>query len=742
MISVGRWPTAVLHARREPLEMHARAPVLRTTRMARPRRISILLFLALLISMVWVSCGRERPGSGGTEATGSGPVILISIDTLRADHLPVYGATGVETPHIDALARDSIVFENAYAHVPLTLPSHVTMLTGLLPAEAGVRSNLGYRFDAAAHPTIPMLLKANGYATGAAVSAYVLRGATGLGAAFDHYDDRMDRSSTHAALGDVQRSGRATVAAALQWIRSRGDRPFFFMLHLFEPHAPYSPPEPFRSRYAANPYDGEIAASDADVGELIGALRASGIYDRATIILVSDHGEGLGDHGEAQHGIFLYREAIHVPLILKLPGGEMSGKRAGTPVQLADILPTVAEIAGFAVPPSAKGRSLVAIAKGDVPAGRRILSETMYPRIHLGWSDLVSLIDATHHYIDAPRPELYDLERDPRETRNVLADNRRVYASMRAEVLTHDRSLTAPVNVDPEEAAKLAALGYLGSSSTAAAGSKLPDPKDGIQDLERIDATSRLTAQGKYREAVAVLREVLARNESYADAWTRLAKTLEDMGRPEEALEAYKKTMEVAPMLAPGTALSMAEVYLRTGRFDDSIRHAELALGVHPATARMAIAQAHLAKRDLDAAERESSALLNDPERRNDATVLLAQVRIAARRLSEALQLLDEVERQTSGTGETVPPNYWFARGDAVARLNRLPEAEQAFEEELRIYPKNREAYVRLAVLQLLAGRDAEAQRTFDRMIRANPEPSSRVLVEDTLRTLRKGGGA
>ena len=717
--------------------MLASARLLRITRMA-PRSGRISSFLAFaLIPVIAASCGRERAVTGG--GTGAGPVIVISIDTLRADHLPLYGATGVETPHLDALAKDSIVFDNAYSHVPLTLPSHVTMLTGLLPADAGVRNNLGYRFDSAAHPTIPTLLKGKGYATGASVSAYVLRGATGLASAFDQYDDRMDRASDDAAMGEVQRSGKATVASAVRWIQSQGEQPFFFMLHLFEPHAPYAPPEPFRSRYAANPYDGEIAASDADVGQFVDALKSSGVYDRATIILLSDHGEGLGDHGEAQHGIFLYREAIHVPLIVKLPGNDMSGKRVGAPVQLTDILPTVAEIAGFDVPPAAKGRSLVAIAKDGAPADRRIFSETMYPRIHLGWSDLASLVDATHHYIDAPRPELYDLAKDPRESQNVLADNRRVYASMRTEMQAHDRTLAPPAKVDPEEAAKLAALGYLGSSSNVAAGAKLPDPKDGIRDLERTAQASALIEQGKDAEGVDILREVLARNASNADAWTILAKTLDAMGRPEEALEAYKKTMDVAPMLVPGTALSMAEIHLRSGRFDDSIRHAELALQAHPSAARMAIAQAYLAKKDFASAEREAASLLNDAGKQNEATVLLAQIRIAARRLPEALTLLDEVRQRTASSGETVPPNYWFARGDAVARLNRIPEAEQAFAEETRLYPRNREAYVRLAVLQTLSGREPEARETFERMMRANPEASSRAIIEDTFRTLRAG---
>lgn len=699
---------------------------------SRPRFVSFLLVCSLAFAS---SCGRERAVGIGGEA---GPVIIISIDTLRADHLPIYGAAGPETPNIDALARDSIVFENAYSHVPLTFPSHVTILSGLLPLDAGVRNNLGYRFDSAAHPTVPTLLKAKGYATGAAVSAYVLRGATGLAAAFDDYDDQMDRSSEGGAMGEVQRSGEQTVAIAIRWINTKRDKPFFYLLHLFEPHAPYAPPEPFKSRYAARLYDGEIAATDAYLGKFFETLKSDGTYDRATIILLSDHGEGLGDHGEAQHGIFLYREALHVPLLLKLPKGELKGKRVKSPVQLTDVLPTVAAIAGFEVPEKAQGFSLVEIARGKAPAERRIFSETMYPRIHLGWSDLASLVDSRHHYIDAPRPELYDITADAGEKRNVLSENRRVYASMRTEVQTHDRTLHPPTNIDPEEAAKLAALGYLGSSSSAPASGEMPDPKDGISDLERTGHATVLVSQGKYAEAVAILREVLARNSSFADAWTLLARALDRLGRTEEAIEAYKKTIEVAPMLAPGTAMSMAELYIRIGRFDDSIRHAAIALSAHPAAARMVIAEAYLGKKDLASAERESQILMTDPGKGNDATVLLAQVRIAERRLPDAMALLDAVKGRTDAEGATVPPNYWFARGDVLAKLNKVPEAEQAFGEEMRLYPRNREAYVRLAVLQTLTGRDADARRTFDLMVRLNPETSSRALVEETFRTLRR----
>src|SRR5207237_4276075 len=303
-------------------------------------------------------------------------------------------------------AADGIVFENAYAHVPLTFPSHATIMTGRLPFENGVRSNIGYKLDVNAQPTLPRLLSQHGYATGAAVSAYVLRRDTGMGSLFDFYHDAMEVWES-ATLGALQRRGDETVHAALGWVDRVEKRPFFLFLHLFEPHTPYEPVEPFRSKYA-NPYDGEIATADAIVGRFFAELDRRGLYDRSMIVLCGDHGEGLGDHGEQEHGVLLYREVLHVPLIVKLPRQRLAGRRVSAPAQLVDILPTIAEVVGATVPAGLPGRSLIGLS-GD----RAIYSETMYPRLHLGWSQLRSLTDARDHYIESPAPELFDVVADP-----------------------------------------------------------------------------------------------------------------------------------------------------------------------------------------------------------------------------------------------------------------------------------------------------------------------------------------
>lgn len=691
-----------------------------------------------LLALLAAGCRKERPG-GGLLPSKRGPVIIISIDTLRADHLPLYGYNGVKTPNIDALAKDGIAFEEAWAHVPLTLPSHVAMLTGELPAENGVRNNLGYRFDAAAHATIPSLLKKEGYATGAAVSAYVLRGSTGLAAAFDSYDDVMD-SSEGASVVELQRSGTRTLAVSEKWIDANRKRPFFFMLHLYEPHAPYDPPEPFRSEYAGHEYDGEIAAADAVVGGFVSFLKEKNLYDDATIIFMSDHGEGLGDHGESQHGIFLYRESIRVPLVLKLPGSKKGGTRIATPVELIDIFPTVAQIVKADPPKKLAGRSLLAIAEGEKP-DRRIFSETMYPRIHLGLSDLASLVDATHHYIDAPRAELYDMRSDPQEKKNILADQRRVFAAMKRELGTHDRTLKAPSNISREEAAKLLALGYL-SAAAPSAGGELGDPKDHIADLEVATEAAKLADTGRAEEAIAILRGLVARNPKFADAWSHLGRACERAGRLEDSITAYRKAIDISPMLVPDIAISLAESYLSLGRVDDSIAHAKLGMAAHPGAAHAALAKAYLSKGDFAAAENEAQWLTNDPTRRIEGLVAMAQIRTAQKRLDDAWSLAESARAEVAARGGQPVPLLAFVRGDLLATRGQVAEAEQAFRDEMRLFPRDREAFVRLAALQTLQGRVADAERTFEQMLKASPDRSSYLMAADAFQTLGQPGVA
>ncbi|HJQ38451.1 MAG TPA: sulfatase-like hydrolase/transferase, partial [Thermoanaerobaculia bacterium] len=572
------------------------------------RRIAALLFL------VAAACHREESRTTFANA----PVILISIDTLRADHLPLYGYTKLATPNIDALRRDGILFENAYSHCPMTLPSHVSMLTGLLPTEHEVRNNLGYRFDAAKHPTIAQRLKEHGYATGAAVSSYVLRADTGLGAAFDFYDDAIPVSTSGAAASQHQRPGSATLAIARRWIGEHQSQPFFFFFHTYEPHAPYVPS-----------YDGEIETSDRLVGELIAFLKQSGVYDRALIILTSDHGEGLYEHGEDQHGILLYREVLHVPLIVKLPSSGRAGSNIKQPAALADLAPTVLHLLDV----EAKGLNLA----GDTIPPRRIYSETFYPRIHLGWSELRSLIDDRHHYIQSPRSELYDVVADPREKKDLAATERRVAASMRGDLAKFPQGIQELQSIDPEDAAKLEALGYLGSTKSANENAPLPNPRDMLPYLERIKAGFKLADERHYAEAVAQFRALLAQNPGLFDVWDKLGEVLLDMGEYDEAIRVYREAMSRAQRFSPEMALSLGEAYLKANQPAEAERHAQLAMKSIPAGAHALLARIALARRDYAAAEREASLAMSAQTPQPSMMLLVADIRRGRGDLAGAL---------------------------------------------------------------------------------------------------------
>lgn len=691
------------------------------------RRLLTLLPIALVLA-----CGREAARDTPAPASPGAPVIIISIDTLRADRLPAYGYRDVETPAIDALRRDAILYENAYSHCPMTLPSHVSLLTGLLPYQHEVRNNLGYTFDGGRFDSLPAMLKRAGYSTGAAVSAYVLRSDTGVGPLFDFYDDRVGGAS-NVAIGDVARDGNATVAVAEDWVASHASEPFFFFLHMFEPHWPYEAPEPFRSRFA-NAYDAEVAAADAVVGRFIARLKALGVYDRATIVLLSDHGEGLGDHGEGEHGVFLYREVMRVPLLVKLPKSERSGETIAHPVQLIDVAPTIASLTGARPNASLAGTSLLAAS----PQARRIYSETMLPRIHFGWSGLRSLVDARHHFIEAPRVELYDVARDPGERTNIAADERRVLAEMRQAISAHAAELTAPANVGPEEAAKLAALGYLGQTRAGGEGGALPDPKDRIAELEQLKAASELERRGQISAAIAQYESIVRSSPQFADAWFRLAVAQEKVGRLEEAVSSYRAGINAAPMLAQQMAAPVGSLHLRLGQLDEAAAHASLALKSQPGAAHHLLGRVALVRGDRAGAEREARLAMNDSLYRDAAAVLLALIAIDQGRPADALRMLDDAKKTARGP----VPDLESTRGDALARMERIAEAESAFRAEIAAFPNNREAYTRLAVLYAMLGRGTDAEQTLQRMFDANRSAATARLAAETWSVVENGSAA
>jgi arylsulfatase A-like enzyme/Tfp pilus assembly protein PilF len=703
--------------------------------------------LLLILSLAWALSGCHRGSDQDIGPFPQAPVVLISIDTLRSDHLPAYGYRGVETPALDAFARDAILFERAYSHTPLTLPSHLSMLTGRLPTEHGVRDNVGYSYDGDRFPSLAAVLHGAGYATGGAVSAYVLRPETGIRHGFDLYDAGIPVHFTDS-LGLSQRPGGQTADVALGWARTVKDRPFFLFLHLYEPHTPYAPPEPFASRYAGRPYDGEIATADSIVGRVLDELKRLGIYDRAAILLLSDHGEGLGDHGEQEHGIFLYREALQVPMLLKLPGGRLGGSRVARPAQIVDVFPTLLSLVGVPLPKEAAGafpgRSLLALrAAKPEAAPRDLYAETFYPRLHFGWSELTSLIRDRFHYVHAPEPELYDLAADPAERSNVLTRERRAYAALRPALQGMERELQAPSAVDAETARKLASLGYASGPARTGRGEALPDPKSRIGTLRDLDAAMRLFTAGRYAEAVPAFRRLLAATPKMADAWEDLAQSLQKLGRDGEALDAYEHAMDASGG-ASFVAVATGSLLLQMGRLDEAQGHAELGLKGSPAMANSLLAQIALARDRPEEAERAARAALASPGSRIAPLMTLAQVLQKQGKLAEALGCADQAAAEVArvgAAGERYAGLHWV-RGDLLARLGRNDEAEREFAQEVRDFPADTRAYSSLAVLYASEGRDPDAVGALRRMVEASGSPAAYAEAVKTLRVLGDPQGA
>lgn len=748
-------------------------------------RVAVAVGLALL-----TACS---PGAGDSASGPPPPVVLIFIDTLRADRLPAYGYDGVDTPALDALAADGVVFERAWSHYPLTLPSHASIFSGLLPPEHGVRDNVGYRLAADA-PHLARDLSAAGYATGAAVSSFVLRADSGLGDGFDLYDDEVPLRR-RTGLGGQQRGGDATLDVALPWLRGAAveyrdvGRPFFLFLHLYEPHSPYTPPSPFAGRYAS-PYDGEIAAADAVVGRLIDELRRLEVYESALVILLSDHGEGLGDHGEEEHGVLLYREALQVPLIVKLPnrptregeGRLAAGTRVAAPAMLADIYPTVMQVAGGsgagprggpsggevgrAFRRRAAGMAGAVGKAGAAPAGRSLLelareggeprsiyAETFYPRLHFGWSALSSLVEGDLHFIGGPRPELFDLAADPAENRNLIADRRRDYAAMRQLSDQLMTPLAPPGAEDAETRRRLTALGYLGG--TARPSGPLPDPRDRLPILAELEEGMRLAARDRFAEAARLLSRVTAAEPGMVDAWEALGRAHRGAGEPDRALAAYQRALSLAPE-APQLAIGAAAALLELERPVEAAEHARLAADELPVEAAEVLVRVSLERGDTVSAAALAAAAVEAAPEAPGAHLLVAEADAAAGRLAEALGMVEAASRlAASGADPGAGPasdrgadldghilGLERLRGHVLARLGRSTEAVAAFEREIERFPTEPRAYSELALLHALDGRPTAAVATLRRLVATAETPRSYLAASRTLRVLGDPAGA
>jgi arylsulfatase A-like enzyme/Tfp pilus assembly protein PilF len=490
-------------------------------------------------------------------------VILITIDTTRADRMGFLGSDRGLTPHLDAVAQQGIVFSRAYAHVPLTTPSHATILTGTYPQFNHV-SDLG---DPIAKdiPYLPEILHQRGYITAAFVASAVLdpqAAAPGFNRGFDTYDAGFhQQDSGENRYSSIERRADVVIDHATAWLAKHPKRPVFLWVHLYDPHDPYDPPEPYKTRYASNLYDGEIAYADAAVGRLLDQLRKRALYDNSVIAVMADHGEAFGEHGEREHGIFVYDETIHVPLLLKLPAQRNAGTRVEERAGLADVAPTVLNALGIPVPSSMQGSSLLtSIAHAPGAADRSIYSESEYGHIAYGWAILRSWRSGKYLYVQAPKRELYDQMSDPGALHNLASDAGAVADTLASQLEDfHQKTgsaVTAKAQIDPQAAENLRALGYVSSAGAAKEDKSKPaaDPKDHIELANLMHEGLIDIEEQRFPEAIAKLRKAVDQDPNTGMVYLELGNALLQGQQVQEAIPVLRKAIELMPDAAPAHA--------------------------------------------------------------------------------------------------------------------------------------------------------------------------------------------
>jgi choline-sulfatase len=558
--------------------------------------VPVVLITLGLIAAIQLSMGPSRSGPRPN-------IVLITLDTTRADHVGAYGDAMARTPVLDRLASEGVLFDRAVSVAPITLPAHVSLLTGRYPFAHGVRNNGNFRL-ADGVPTLATALHDHGYRTAAFVSAFVLDRRSGLSRGFDEYDDRFDAGGALMPDDEIERRGDRTGQLAENWVARQvgnpgADRPpFFVWLHLYDPHDPYTPPAPFAEQFRSHPYDGEIAFDDAVVGSFVERLKRLGVLSTTMVAVVGDHGESLNEHGEVTHAIFVYESVLRVPMIVWWPG-HLGPARVAPPVRGIDLAPTLLDLAGMPPLAGAQGQSLLPLARGGRHGPASAYSESYFPLFFMNWAPLRAIQDDRWKFIDGPAPELYDLATDPHEQSNLAAREPARAAVLRRaldSVSGTGAGAMATAIPDREAIEKLAALGYIGATS----GSRVengavtrPDPKAMIGVFNRLREANGAIAHARPAEAEATARDVLMADPKNAFATLILAQAQMQQGRCLEAIERYRTYLALVPTSADGHYW-IATCAARLGRADTALDEVSAALAIDPRYARARLLRAGL----------------------------------------------------------------------------------------------------------------------------------------------------
>jgi arylsulfatase A-like enzyme/Flp pilus assembly protein TadD len=707
-------------------------------------------------------------GCRGDVAPGERSVILVTLDTTRADRLGPYGGTAVPTPSLDRVARSGVTFEQAIAPVPLTLPAHSALMTGRYPASLGVRHNGIYRLGDDAS-TLAERLGEAGWDTAGVVAAYVLNSGFGTEQGFAHYDDvPVNRfAGGEDQLFSAERNADAVNAAVFDWLDGRdSDGKFFLWVHYYDPHDPYEPPEEGRTLHGEG-YDREISYLDACFGDLLDRLEEAGQLDDAILVVAADHGESLGEHGERTHGLFLYEGAVRIPLLIRAPGLLPAGRRVAAPAELVDVAPTLLDLLGLEPFPDAEGTSLLPRIRGEEPEIEPLaFAETLMPRLEFGWSELYMVRGERFKYIQAPTPELYDLDEDPGELRNIVFEERDLAAEM-AGVLADWRSGAEAAGVGqatertltPEEEERLRSLGYLSGDAHRTEDDPdtlRPDPKDMIGEVRALDDARDSLAAGEPEAALGAVQEILAANPANHQARTTGVLALIELGRLAEAERAAGEAKSAAledpdasrELLAKAGGL-LASVYQLAGKTAAAEEEYRAVLALEPDSQG---ARVDLARLLLGAGRRDEAGALVDEALRRDprdgmalvVRLLLAEAegdretalrtaeRLADQRagdpptLTRAGRLLMEDGQPARAAvcfelaldlSERLHPTLLGELGIARLGAGDLDGAGDAFEGAARLGPSDPRPPYFLGAIALRRGDEARARAQFDRAL-------------------------